>query len=99
MESGCYATDHPGHKDHNESLYTNYEQVWRLFDELHAAKPNLFIDCTFETMGGLQLIDYAMVKHAEGNWLSNFSGQEKRLTCVSGTWPGGVLLPFRQRPW
>jgi alpha-galactosidase len=43
-----------------------------LFDELHAAKPNLFIDCTFEVMGGLQLIDYAMLKHAEGAWLSNF---------------------------
>jgi alpha-galactosidase len=72
--SGCYATDHPGHKDHNESLYTNYEAVWKLFDELHAAKPGLFIDCTFEAMGGLQLIDYAMLKHAEGNWLSNFNG-------------------------
>ncbi len=79
IESGCYATDHPGHKDHNESLYTNYEQVWKLFDELHAAKPNLFIDCTFETMGGLQLIDYAMVKHAEGNWLSNFSGPGEKV--------------------
>jgi len=46
--------------------------MWELFDELHKAKPNLFIDCTFEAMGGLQLIDYAMLKHAEGNWLSNF---------------------------
>ena len=73
-ETGCYAQNHAGHKDHNESLYTNYEAVWQLFDELHAAKPNLFIDCTFETMGGLQLIDYAMLKHAEGNWLSNFYG-------------------------
>jgi alpha-galactosidase len=73
-ESGCYAINHPGHQDHNESLFTNYEAVWKLFDELHAAKPNLFIDCTFETMGGLQLIDYAMLKHAEGNWLSNFYG-------------------------
>ncbi|MFD2570488.1 alpha-galactosidase [Spirosoma soli] len=72
--TGCYATNHKGHKDHHESLYTNYEEVWKLFDELHAAKPNLFIDCTFETMGGLQLIDYAMLKHAEGNWLSNFYG-------------------------
>ncbi|MFT3934447.1 MAG: alpha-galactosidase [Chitinophagaceae bacterium] len=70
--SGCYAKDHPGHKDHNESLYTNYTSMWQLFDELHAAKPSLFIDCTFETMGGLQLIDYAMLKHADGNWLSNF---------------------------
>ena len=73
-ESGCYATNHTEHKDQHESFYTNYEAVWRLFDELHAAKPNLFIDCTFETMGGLQLIDYAMLKHAEGDWLSNFYG-------------------------
>lgn len=78
-ESGCYATNHPGHRDHNESLYTNYEQVWKLFDELHTAKPNLFIDCTFETMGGLQLIDYAMLKHAEGNWLSNFHGPGEKV--------------------
>jgi len=78
-ETGCYATAHPGHTDHHESLYTNYEQVWKLFDELHAAKPTLFIDCTFETMGGLQLIDYAMLKHAEGNWLSNFNGPEAKV--------------------
>jgi alpha-galactosidase len=71
-KSGCYSTDHSGHKDHNESMYVNYERMWELFDELHAAKPNMFIDCTFEAMGGLQLIDYAMLKHAEGNWLSNF---------------------------
>lgn len=78
-ESGCYATNHPAHKDHNESFYVNYERVWKLFDELHAAKPALFIDCTFETMGGLQLIDYAMLKHAEGNWLSNFNGPEAKV--------------------
>ena len=77
--TGCYAAGHPGHKDHHESLYSNYEQVWKLFDELHAAKPGLFIDCTFETMGGLQLIDYAMLKHAEGNWLSNFNGPEAKV--------------------
>lgn len=72
--AGCFAKNHPSHKDQQASFYVNYEAVWKLFDELHAAKPNLFIDCTFETMGGLQLIDYAMLKHAEGNWLSNFSG-------------------------
>jgi alpha-galactosidase len=77
--TGCYAKNHPGHKDHNESFYVNYERVWKLFDELHAAKPGLFIDCTFETMGGLQLIDYAMLKHAEGNWLSNFNGPEAKV--------------------
>ncbi|OJW76620.1 MAG: alpha-galactosidase [Spirosoma sp. 48-14] len=71
-ESGCYATHHSGHKDHSESLFTNYERMWQLFDELHKLSPNLFIDCTFETLGGLQLIDYALIKHAEGDWLSNF---------------------------
>lgn len=78
--SGCYSTEHSGHKDHHESMYANYERMWELFDELHAAKPNLFIDCTFETMGGLQMIDYAMLKHAEGNWLSNFKGDEGEKT-------------------
>jgi alpha-galactosidase len=78
--SGCYSTKHPGHKDQRESMYVNYERMWEMFDELHAAKPNLFIDCTFETMGGLQMIDYAMLKHAEGNWLSNFAGDEGEKT-------------------
>lgn len=78
-EAGCYAKDHAGHKDQQESFFVNYERVWQLFDELHAAKPNLFIDCTFEAMGGLQLIDYAMLKHAEGNWLSNFGGHDENI--------------------
>ena len=77
--TGCYAKSHEGHKDHHESLYSNYEEVWKLFDALHAAKPGLFIDCTFETMGGLQLVDYAMLKHAEGNWLSNFMGPDSKV--------------------
>ncbi|MCX6222659.1 MAG: alpha-galactosidase [Bacteroidia bacterium] len=81
-ESGCYSTSHPGHKDHNESLYSNYERLWQLFDELHAAKPDLFIDCTFETIGGVQLIDYALVKHAEGDWLSNFDGDVGEKTDI-----------------
>lgn len=81
-QSGCYSANHPGHKDHNESLYTNYERLWQLFDELHAAKPELFIDCTFETMGGTQLIDYALLKHAEGDWLSNFEGAAGEKTDI-----------------
>jgi alpha-galactosidase len=43
-----------------------------MYDELHEEAPDLFIDCTFETMGALQAIDFDMCKHAEGNWLSNF---------------------------
>jgi len=81
-QSGCYSLNHPGHKDHNESLYTNYDRLWQLFDELHTAKPGLFIDCTFETMGGTQLIDYALLKHAEGDWLSNFEGAAGEKTDI-----------------
>lgn len=78
QKSGCYANHHHGHSGHRESLYNNYEYMWKLFDELHGIQPQLFIDCTFETMGGLQLIDYAMLKHAEGNWLSNFYGSNEK---------------------
>jgi alpha-galactosidase len=70
--SGCYATDHLMHKDRNESMLAMYQRTWQLFDDLHKEAPKLFIDCTFETMGALQLIDLDMCKHAEGNWLSNF---------------------------
>lgn len=72
--SGCYAANHL-HHDRPESMIMNYDRLWDLFDELHEAAPTLFIDCTFEVMGSLQLIDYAMCKHAEGNWLSNFLEQ------------------------
>ena len=70
--SGCHAKDHPMHKDRNESMLEMYRRTWQLFDDLHEEAPDLFIDCTFETMGDIQLIDLDMCKHAEGNWLSNF---------------------------
>ncbi len=70
--SGCYAKDHPYHKDHEESFIVIYERLLELFDELHREAPELFIDCTFETAGRLQLMDYAIARHAEGNWLANF---------------------------
>jgi alpha-galactosidase len=70
--SGCYAMDHPWHRDHEESFIVIYERILKLFDELHTEAPELFIDCTFETAGKLQLMDYAIAKDAEGNWLSNF---------------------------
>lgn len=94
-ESGCYAHNHAGHKDHQESLFTNYEPMWKLFDELHVLKPNLFIDCTFETMGGLQLIDYAMLKHAEGDWLSNFyePNEEGDLRVRNMAWWRSPAMP------
>ncbi len=70
-ETGCYATDHPFHRDHEESYDVIYRRAMQLFDELHEKAPELFIDCTFETAGKLQLMDYGFAKHADGNWLSN----------------------------
>ena len=69
--SGCYAKDHPYHKDWEESFIIIYTRLFELFDELHKAAPQLYIDCTFETEGKLQLIDYAFCEHAECNWLTN----------------------------
>jgi alpha-galactosidase len=86
--SGCYATDHPFHRDHRESFIVIYERLFKLFDELHKAAPDLFIDCTFETAGKLQLMDYAIAQHAEGNWLSN----------VENPFPTGQLR-VRQLAW
>jgi len=70
--SGCYATEHPYHRDHHDSFISIYERVLEFFDLLHKEYPDLFIDCTFETAGKLQLMDYAVANHADGNWLSNF---------------------------
>jgi len=70
-KSGCYAKDHPWHKDRAESFIVIYERLFELFDELHKELPDLYIDCTFETEGKLQLMDYAFAEHAEGNWLTN----------------------------
>jgi len=69
--TGCSAKNHAHHRDREESYLAIYERLWQLFDELHQVVPDLYIDCTFETMGKLQLIDFAMVQHAEGNWLTN----------------------------
>ncbi len=86
--SGCYASEHPYHRDHEESFIVIYQNVLKLFDELHVEAPELFIDCTFETAGKLQLQDYAFIRHAEGNWLSN----------IEEPFPTGALR-MRQLAW
>lgn len=71
--AGSYAFDHPYYKDRNESFYVLYQRLLELFDELHEAEPNLFIDCTYEAAGRHHFTDYAIAQHAEGNWISNFN--------------------------
>lgn len=70
---GCYAEEHSCHKDWAESFDVIYSRCMQLFDELHRDAPDLFIDCTFETAGKMQLMDYGIARHAEGNWLSNIT--------------------------
>jgi alpha-galactosidase len=70
-QTGCYAEDHPLHRDREESFAAIYDRCMELFDDLHEQAPELFIDCTFETAGKLHLVDYGVVKHAEGDWLAN----------------------------
>lgn len=69
--SGCYSTDHPYHRDREESFIVIYERLFELLDELHDLYPELYVDCTFEVTGKMQLIDYAFCQHAEANWLTN----------------------------
>ena len=69
-EAGCYAPNHK-HRDKDESLYMLYAKVNQLFDELKEQFPDLYIDCTFEQYGEIYGIDYNLVQHADGDWLSN----------------------------
>lgn len=71
------------HRDRNESMLEMYHRTWQLYDDLHNETLNLFIDCTFETMGAYQLIDLDMCKHADGNWLSNFGESGEKAPLIS----------------
>ena len=76
--TGCAATNHTGHAGRDDSFEEIYASCMKLFDELHEAAPDLFIDCTFETAGKMYLMDYGIAKHAEGNWLANIQPRRHR---------------------
>ena len=93
--AGCYAKNHPHHRDHAESFDVIYARCMDLFDELHREAPDLFIDCTYETAGKDQLMDYGIAKHAEGNWLSNIGepGPDGCLRMRNYAWARCPALP------
>ena len=97
--SGCYATNHPFHADHAESYDAIYSRTMSFFDDLHKFSPDLFIDCTYETAGRLNMNDYGIVKHAEGNWLSNILKQPLLVPCEPVCWHGNVHLHCLLRRW
>jgi alpha-galactosidase len=69
--AGCYATNHEGHKDHAESFIVIYTRMMQFFDQLKEKYPDLIIDCTFEIWGYWHSIDYALIQHADVDWLVN----------------------------
>ncbi len=93
-QSGCFATDHP-HRDRQESYSDIYRRCFDLIDEIHHEFPNLYIDCTFEVVGRMNLQDYAFCRHAEGNWLSNFEAPqpENALAVRNLAWNRSPAMP------
>jgi alpha-galactosidase len=73
-EIGDYSSTNRIHKNKNESIYLLYNRTYQLMDELKAKFPDLYIDCTFELYGEIYGIDYSLIQHADGDWLSNIQG-------------------------
>jgi len=83
QRSGCYASHHQGHKDREESLLLLYRRTMQLYDELKKKHPDLYIDCTFEIWGYFHVIDYALIQHADGDWLSNIRFQPPKGSLIA----------------
>jgi alpha-galactosidase len=70
--SGDYETNGSKlYRDHASSYWTIYERCQQLMDDLHSAFPGILIDCTFETWGRYNMADYALLEHADYDWLAN----------------------------
>jgi alpha-galactosidase len=59
------------YRDHPSSYWTIYDRCLQLMDDLHAEFPGILIDCTFETWGRNNVADYALLEHADYDWLAN----------------------------
>ncbi len=71
--SGDYETNASKlYRDHASSYWTIYERCMQLMDDLHKAFPGILIDCTYETWGRNNIVDYALIEHADYDWLTNF---------------------------
>ncbi len=82
-------------KGREEFLYMAFERTMQLYDELADEFPALVIDCTFEIWGDWHIIDYALVKHADVDWISNFEAvpPEGSRTVRHLAWHRGLSVP------
>jgi alpha-galactosidase len=60
------------YRDRASSYWVSYERMMQLMDDLHQQFPDLLIDCTFEAWGRYNTVDYALIQHADYDWLTNF---------------------------
>ncbi len=83
------------YKGREEFLYLSYLKLMGFFDELSEKFPELVIDCTFELWGDWHIIDYALIKHADVDWISNFSAKppkgSREIRQLS--WHHGLVVP------
>lgn len=71
-QKGDYKSDGKNHKDRESSYYAIYERALQLFDDLHKEFPDLLVDCTYEVWGEYYINDYALIEHADYDWLTNY---------------------------
>jgi alpha-galactosidase len=71
-KKGDYKAEGKGYKDRESSYYAIYEKALQLFDDLHKAFPDLLVDCTYEVWGEYYINDYALIEHADYDWLTNY---------------------------
>lgn len=71
-KKGDYKSEGKGYKDRESSYYAIYEKALQLFDDLHKAFPDLLVDCTYEVWGEYYINDYALIEHADYDWLTNY---------------------------
>lgn len=70
-DSGDYSAKN-GYIDRESSFWSLYQAAIYLFDALKSEFPDLIVDCTFELWGKYHLVDYALLQHADVDWLTNY---------------------------
>jgi alpha-galactosidase len=69
-QPGCYAQNHT-HHGWPESLTQIYESLQYIGEQLYRTHPEVLVDYTFELWGEKHLIDPALLRSADLDWLSN----------------------------
>jgi alpha-galactosidase len=87
-EPGCHAPGHY-HRTWAESLDRIYEGLEYIGSRLHEAHPEVIVDYTFELWGEKHLIDAALLRYADVDWLSNVSDAK---STDAGTTQARMLL-------